>query len=294
MIKELLQGKPFKHPLHPAIVHYPVALFIFSLLLDLATLLGDDNNALFRGAFYTMALGVGMALVAAIPGLVDWADIRADHPAKKRATAHMALNLTVVGLYVVNLLLRYSGLEQTATPTIPLVLSLIGVGILSVAGYLGGTLVYDDGIGVGRHRRHHDAPEKTIRVSSRDAAGGFVTVARADGLANHETLRVACDGHVMTIVNLDDQFYAFQEFCTHRFGPLSEGHFQDHQVMCPWHGSCFDVRTGKVTQGPAKVDLKTYQVTVQNGQLAIRVPEKTRSLEREDGHRKERELAQVK
>lgn len=77
----------------------------------------------------------------------------------------------------------------------------------------------------------------------------------------------------MTIANLDDELYAFQEFCTHRFGPLSEGHFHNHEIMCPWHRSCFDVRTGKVTQGPAKVDLKTYQVMVQDGQICVRAPE---------------------
>jgi nitrite reductase/ring-hydroxylating ferredoxin subunit len=64
--------------------------------------------------------------------------------------------------------------------------------------------------------------------------------------------------------------YAFQEFCTHRYGPLSEGKLQDRQVICPWHRSCFDIRTGRVLEGPAKVDLKTYSATIRGGKIFIK------------------------
>jgi hypothetical protein len=56
---------------------------------------------------------------------------------------------------------------------VPLVLSIVGVDILSFSGYLGGTMVYNDGIAVGRHRRHTGTPKKTIRVSA-GAPGEFV------------------------------------------------------------------------------------------------------------------------
>jgi nitrite reductase/ring-hydroxylating ferredoxin subunit len=98
-------------------------------------------------------------------------------------------------------------------------------------------------------------------------------VAEASQLADGETLRAEVAGYVMTIARLDGEFFAFQEFCTHRYGPLSEGTFQGQQVMCPWHRSCFDVRTGKVTEGPAKVDLKTFEVKVREGRIAVRIPQ---------------------
>jgi len=280
-IKELLQGKPFNHPIHPILVHFPIGLFVFSLLLDLATLLVEDAGPLFRGAFYTMALGIVTALVAAIPGLVDWVDIRSDHPARQTATYHMLLNFLAVGLYVVNLGLRLWVWNEPKvpvlplvpkTPFVPLVLSLGGVGVLAISGYLGGVLVYDDGISVGRHRRYTRTPRETLRVSPDGAEEGYVPVAEADSLPNRETLRVEVDGQVMTLINLNGKFYALQEFCTHHFGPLSEGSFRNGQVECPWHRSCFDVRTGKVTQGPAKVDLKTYKISVRDGKIWVRVP----------------------
>jgi nitrite reductase/ring-hydroxylating ferredoxin subunit len=98
---------------------------------------------------------------------------------------------------------------------------------------------------------------------------GWLPVAPLADLAEGETLRVDFDGVVVAIALLEGQLFAFQEFCTHRFGPLSEGSFHNGEVQCPWHGSCFDVRTGKVTRGPAKVNLKTYRVLVTDGTIHI-------------------------
>jgi len=274
VLKAMLQGKPFGHPLHPALVHLPIGLFVFSLLLDVGSRLVDDGNALVRGAFYAMLFGVVTALVAAVPGFVDWSEIRDDHPARQTATTHMALNLAVVAIFIVNLLLRWGRQGDEATPLLPFVLSLLGVTILSVSGYLGGTLVYDDGIAVGRHRRPTETPQQTIAVSAKGSTDGFVSVADADALADQETLRVAVDGTVMTVARIGGACVAFQEFCTHRFGPLSEGRLLDGEIECPWHRSRFDVWTGKVTQGPAKESLRTFEVAVRDGKIHVRAPEK--------------------
>lgn len=91
------------------------------------------------------------------------------------------------------------------------------------------------------------------------------------GLGVH-TLRVEIDGQVIAIAKLDGNFYAFQEFCTHRFGLLSGGDFDGFNVQCPWHNSCFDVRTGKVNKGPAKVDLKTFTIETRDGKTGIVLP----------------------
>ncbi len=276
MLKDLLQGKPFGHPLHPALVHLPIGLFVFSLLLDATSLLADDGNPLVRGAFYTLLFGVVTALVAAIPGLVDWSEIRADHPAKKTATTHMLLNIAAVAVFAVDLVLRFNQQGDERTSALPLLLSSAGIGILSVSGYLGGTLVYDDGIAVGRHRRQSATPERTVAVSGKESAGGFVAVADADSLADRETLRVEVDGTVMTIANVGGECFAFQEFCTHRFGPLSEGALLDGEIECPWHRSRFNMRTGKVTQGPAKIDLKTFDVAQRDGKILVSTVEHRR------------------
>jgi nitrite reductase/ring-hydroxylating ferredoxin subunit/uncharacterized membrane protein len=269
IIKELLQGRPLKHPLHPILVHFPVGLWVLSLTLDLATRLFGPNYPLVRGAFYAMVGGTIMAVLAAIPGIVDWLDIRPDHPAKKAATNHMWLNLAATALYAVNIVLRAGVLNSIKTPIVPLVLSMVGILIISVSGYLGGMIVYDDGIAVGRHRRYASTPQETVHA---EAANGnqFVTVADADSLKDGEMLRAEVNGNVMAIARVGSDYYAFQEFCTHRYGPLSEGALRDGNVQCPWHRSCFDIRSGKVTQGPAKVDLKTFDVQVRDGKVMVR------------------------
>jgi len=58
---------------------------------------------------------------------------------------------------------------------------------------------------------------------------------------------------------------------------LSEGKFEGFNVQCPWHNSCFDVRTGKVTNGPAKVDLKIFKVEMREGKVGILLPRETKS-----------------
>lgn len=279
MSKELLQGKPIRHPLHPFLVHFPIGLFVFSFLLDAASYLVPPGQKLVAAAFYTMAAGVVTAILAAVPGLIDYLDIRTDHPAKRTATTHMTLNLIVVALYASNLGVRYSTLSAEQTELAPFILSISGIVLLSISGYLGGTLVYDDGIGVGRHRRRTPTPRETIHAGDKAAEGAGVpaasslpiAVADVSAIGDGQTLRVSVRGQVLTIARLDGEYYAFQEFCTHRYGPLSEGCIHKGQVECPWHRSHFDVRTGKVTKGPAKVDLKSYAVEVRDGKVHVRV-----------------------
>src|ERR1043166_1201373 len=148
MVKDLLEGKPLRHPLHPMLVHFPIGFFILSLLLDLATLLFPDAPNFLRASFYAMLFGVMTALLAAAPGFVDYSDIRNDHPAKRAATAHMTLNLLVVAVYGINLGLRSTLMADPKISAAPLILSLVGIGLLSASGYLGGKLVYDQGIAV--------------------------------------------------------------------------------------------------------------------------------------------------
>jgi nitrite reductase/ring-hydroxylating ferredoxin subunit len=181
----------------------------------------------------------------------------------------MILNLTVIALFGINLFLRAGGPELERVPLSFLLLSLVGSGMILVSGYLGGTLVYDNGIGVGRHRRHTDTPRRTLDVSIFERQDGWVPVCNAEDLQDGDTLRVDWNGTIIAIAKQGGKVYAFQEFCTHRYGPLSEGKLYDHQIECPWHRSCFDIRNGKVVEGPAKVDLKTYSATIRAGKIFI-------------------------
>ncbi|MGZ9235976.1 MAG: DUF2231 domain-containing protein [Anaerolineales bacterium] len=270
MLKALLQGKPLRHPLHPALVHFPIGLFLLSLILDIASYVWSDSTNLVRVSFYAMVTGFGVGLVAALAGLVDRSDIRLDHPARKTVNLHMTLNLIAMGFFAINLFLRVRQPDLNTTPVFVLLLSLVGVGMILLSGYLGGTMVYDDGVGVGRHRRYTRTPRQTIDVSIFERQDGWVPVCDAEALKEGETLRINWNGTIIAVAKQGNEVYAFQEFCTHRYGPLSEGKLYDHKVECAWHRSCFDIRTGKVVEGPAKVDLKTYSAAIRAGKIFIR------------------------
>ena len=150
-IKGFLQGKLLGHPLHPALVHLPTALWPAALFFDLLsrTRLGGPVPA--QIAYYAIMLGLVVAVVAAAAGLADWADIKPEKPAKKIGLTHMVLNLAVTALFALNLALRAQLPPDTgAVPLHLIALTLLGSLILLVSGYLGGRMVYNHGVSVAR------------------------------------------------------------------------------------------------------------------------------------------------
>jgi len=131
------------HPIHPMLVVFPIGLFVFSLVCDIIGLRSADATFWSAAALYTMIGGFIGALAAAVPGLIDLLSIK-DQQTKKIGLTHMAINLTVVVLYAVNIWLRVGG----AASRTPLVLSVIAVAMLVVSGWLGGKMVYERAVGV--------------------------------------------------------------------------------------------------------------------------------------------------
>ena len=127
-----------KHPIHPMLIPFPIALWIFSFVCDTIYALGWGDHLWNEMAFYSMAGGVLGALLAAVPGYVDYRSLTGS-TVKRIGRLHMGLNLFIVVLFTVNLWLRVSA---TPRPLVPFVLSLIGISMLAVSGWLGGELVY--------------------------------------------------------------------------------------------------------------------------------------------------------
>jgi len=131
-----------RHPIHPMLVAIPIGLWLFSLACDVIHLAGASSENWLIVARYSMVGGIFGALVAAIPGFIDMLSLPWN--LKRVALIHMVINLTVVGLYVVNAWMRAHGAESAA----PYWLSLIGVLLLAISGWLGGKLVYVHGVAV--------------------------------------------------------------------------------------------------------------------------------------------------
>ena len=151
-IKNILQGRWLGHPLHPALVHLPTGLWPAALLFDVLSRAGvGRGTAMVLTSFACIAGGL-LAVLAAVPtGLADWSDVKREKPAWRIALYHLILNVIVTAIFGVNLWLRWDDVGRAdAVSTGQLLLSLLGVGVLAVSGYLGGRLAYEHGIGVAR------------------------------------------------------------------------------------------------------------------------------------------------
>jgi 3-phenylpropionate/trans-cinnamate dioxygenase ferredoxin subunit len=98
---------------------------------------------------------------------------------------------------------------------------------------------------------------------------GFTKVARAEGIRPGEKRIFEVDGELVVVVNLDGQFYAVEDVCTHDGGPLGEGSLEDGQIVCPRHGAHFDVRTGAALTRPAFEPVPTRQTLVVDGDVLV-------------------------
>ena len=97
----------------------------------------------------------------------------------------------------------------------------------------------------------------------------FVKVASASDIPPGEMLIVEVGDEEIAIANLDGDFVAFQNACTHRAGPLGEGILTGDVVECPFHGGQFNVRTGACVAPPPTEPLKTYAVQVDAGDISV-------------------------
>ena len=132
-----------KHPLHPMLVAFPIGLWVFALICDLMRA-AEGNSALQTVAIYCIAGGIVGAVVAAVPGLIDYFSI--DEAAMKRiANLHLATNLGAVVIFGIDLWLRF---HLPAGSYLPLGLSVVGVLAIGFGGWLGGEMVYVKGMAV--------------------------------------------------------------------------------------------------------------------------------------------------
>ena len=169
---------------------------------------------------------------------------------KDRATKHALLNTTALGLFSLSWALG----RRRPGATLPLLLQGTASAAMSVAGYMGGTLVYRNQIGVD----HRYANAGKWREDSRGDGTSTSLVAAAGDLDTNQMKLVHVGGQRIVVARTDNGVAAFDDRCTHRGGPLSDGTLICGTVQCPWHGSQFDVETGHVKCGPATTDIAVY------------------------------------
>lgn len=153
----LLQGGKGR-PLHPALVHFPLALYPTSLLFDWLSHLVDNGNPYVKGAFALILVGLVVSVAAVITGFADFLLIEGASRAWKLAVTHMTFQLVTGGLFLANAILRVRDLDVTASAIGPIVLSVVGVVTLAIGGFLGSELVYRNGRRVERRAEPLEEP----------------------------------------------------------------------------------------------------------------------------------------
>jgi uncharacterized membrane protein len=128
------------HPIHPMLIPFPIAFLVGALIADLGALVLDWPD-LALVAWYLIPAGVGMGLVAAIPGFIDYVyTVPPASSGKKRATRHLMVNVAALVVFSIAWLLRGSpGVEPE--PAL-LGVEMIGAILLTMGGWMGGTLAY--------------------------------------------------------------------------------------------------------------------------------------------------------
>jgi 3-phenylpropionate/trans-cinnamate dioxygenase ferredoxin subunit len=85
------------------------------------------------------------------------------------------------------------------------------------------------------------------------------------------------DGQRIAVFNIGGSYYAIESTCPHRGGPLAEGIVTGEEVICPWHGSRFNVKTGSVMTPPPRQGVKSFPVRVTGDDVEIDLPSSTSS-----------------
>jgi len=74
---------------------------------------------------------------------------------------------------------------------------------------------------------------------------------------------------VLAVFNVDGEYYAMDDLCTHGPGSLSEGYIDGDVIECNFHNGEFNIKTGEVVAPPCMVPMKTYKTVVENGRVII-------------------------
>jgi nitrite reductase/ring-hydroxylating ferredoxin subunit/uncharacterized membrane protein len=255
------------HPLHPMLVAFPIAFLYGSLVADIAGRLAEMPSLWVTGGYLSLA-AIATGLTAAVPGLIDYSYVVPPKSSgKRRATKHMAVNVTAIASFAIAWLFRDGASWLPGYGT--LALELTGVLLVTWGGWMGGTLVYRNQIGVD-HRYAHAGKWHDEVIDGRP--GESIVVAKKNELKPGQMRLLRVGDRRIVLACTDEGYAAFDDHCTHKGGPLADGVLICGTVACPWHGSQFDVRTGAVKAGPAEQPIAVYQVSQVGDEVRLVVP----------------------
>lgn len=240
---DVLDGVWLGNPLHPALTDVPLGAWTTALVLDLAGLEAADD---------ALAVGVLGAVPAALTGLNDWSHLKGD--SRRIGVVHALLNTMGLTLNVASLVARRDGHRGLGR-----ILSGVAYAGTLFSAHLGGHLSF--GLGVRVNRTAFESPRER-----------YAPVCHESELKGGKLVRVELEGETVVVARSKetDEVCAISAICSHLGGPLDEGEREGDTVICPWHGSRFDLCSGEVEGGPAVYPQPRYETRPRSGKVEIR------------------------
>ena len=254
------------HPIHPMLIPFPIAFLVGALGFDIAGVVLDNPDLWRTGGWLALA-GIAAALVAAVPGFIDFIyTVPPDSSAKRRATLHMTVILTAGALFAAAAFMR-AGVANEPTGT-TIAIEAIAIAFLSAGGWMGGVLVGRNQISVD-HRYAGAGKWREERISI--TAGTPAKIAQASELQVDQIKLIHTGQGRIVLARSESGWLAFDDRCTHRGASLADGVMICGTVQCPWHGSQFDGTSGAVRAGPASEPIRTYKVEEKDGAVYLTI-----------------------
>jgi nitrite reductase/ring-hydroxylating ferredoxin subunit/uncharacterized membrane protein len=252
------------HPLHPMLIPFPIAFLVGAFAADFVGYL-HPLPGLWAAATYATMAGLAMGLLAAVPGVIDYFYVVPPRSSgRRRATWHALVNVGALAVFGLALWIR-GGPEIPPDPAL-LAIEGFGVVLLAMGGWMGGTLVYRNIIGVDmRYAGAGKWKEETLEARE----GQALVAAEEDELEVNQMKLLRVDGRRIVLARSEEGYVAFDDRCTHKGGSLAGGAMICGTVQCPWHGSQFDTRSGEVKAGPAEDGIRTYPVELRDGRVEL-------------------------
>jgi nitrite reductase/ring-hydroxylating ferredoxin subunit len=255
VVADLLHGTWLGHPLHPVLIHVPVGSWVSAGILDLFPPLRPAATVL-------IGAGVAGAVPASLAGAADWSE--QEIGVRRLGALHATLNSVALGLYAGSLAARARG-----RGSLGLVLSYAGLGVAGSSAAIGGHMSYAQAAGVS-----HSA------TAARALTTDWIDLGPLDDLPEgRPALRTGRGSSVavpLAVVRRGARVDVFVGACAHLSGPLDEGTVEDVRgtqcLVCPWHGSAFDLDSGQPRRGPAANAQEKLEVRMEAGRVMARLP----------------------
>ena len=249
-LHNLLDGKWLGIPLHPALTDVPVGASTTAFILDTVAV-ATGSEAAQTAADGALAVAVAGTLPAAATGASDWRDLIGEE--RRIATVHALMNVAGLVLNVASLAQRARGKHGAGRA-----LSAAGFALSGSAAHIGGELSFGLGVRVNHTFLDHGPSDFVAVADESDVQGDTMKTVSVDGTS------------VLVARSSGGELCAIANTCSHLGGPLGDGSRDGDVVTCPWHGSRFDLCSGRVVEGPAVFEQPRYEVRARDGKIEVR------------------------